>query len=306
MQSKKLSGGAPAVRPPSRFPHRGMRSPGAKAWFGILPFLLFAVAFMLLPAGNILVGSFQDGKGNFTLKNILNLARPNIVRSYMVTVQISLATAAAGCLFGFLMAWAVIKGGLPKWVRAFLTTFSGVASNFAGVPLAFAFISTLGRMGLVTAIIQLVFGISLYDAGFSLYSFWGLCLTYLYFQLPLMVLIIEPSIDGMKREWREASENLGASNLQYWRYVALPVLLPSLLASFILLFGNAFGAYATAYALTGGLLNLVPILIGAQIRGDVLHDPNLGYALALGMVIIMLVCIMAYSALQKRASRWVA
>ncbi|HEY9594897.1 MAG TPA: ABC transporter permease subunit, partial [Spirochaetia bacterium] len=185
-----------------------------------------------------------------------------------------------------------------------VTTFSGVASNFAGVPLAFAFIATLGRVGLITVLLKTVFGISLYDAGFNLYSFWGLALTYLYFQVPLMVLVMTPALDGMKKEWREASDTLGASAGRYWRTVALPVLAPSLLSSVILLFGNAFGAYATAYALTGGLLNLIPIQIGAQMRGDVLNDPNLGYALALGMVVIMLLCIFGYTALQKRASRW--
>jgi putative spermidine/putrescine transport system permease protein len=179
-----------------------------------------------------------------------------------------------------------------------------VASNFAGVPLAFAFISTLGRVGLVTVLLKEAFGISLYDAGFNLYSFWGLSLAYLYFQLPLMILIITPALDGLRREWREACENLGASPLQYWRHVALPILAPSLLSSVILLFGNAFGAYATAYALTGGFINLVPIQIGAQIRGDVLHDPNLGYALALGMVVIMTLSILGYTRLQKRASRF--
>jgi putative spermidine/putrescine transport system permease protein len=185
-----------------------------------------------------------------------------------------------------------------------MSTFSGVASNFAGVPLAFAFISTLGRMGLVTVFLRTVLGIDLYASGFNLYSFWGLALTYIYFQIPLMVLIIQPALDNMKKEWREASENLGASPLQYWLHIGIPVLLPSLLASFILLFGNAFGAYATAFSLTGGLINIVPILIGAQIRGDVLHDPNLGYALALGMVFIMTLAILAYSWLQKIASRW--
>ena len=197
-------------------------------------------------------------------------------------------------------------GGLPKTVRSLVTTFSGVASNFAGVPLAFAFIATMGRVGLITTLLKTLFGITLYDVGFNLYSFWGLVLAYLYFQLPLMVLIITPALDGMSREWREACENLGASRMQYWRHVALPILMPSLLSSVILLFGNAFGAYATAYALTGGFLNLVPIQIGAQMRGDVLHDPNLGYALALGMVVIMTLCILGYTALQKRASRWLA
>lgn len=210
-----------------------------------------------------------------------------------LSIRISLVTALGGGLFGFLLAYAAVLGGLPRFVRSSLMTFSGVASNFAGVPLAFAFIATLGRTGMITALFKLL-GVNIYDKGFSLYSFWGLSLTYMYFQFPLMVLIMAPALDGLKREWREASENLGASNWQYWRYVALPVFLPSLLGTMILLFGNAFGAYATAFALTGGLVNLVTITIGSQITGDVLHNQGLGYALALGMVIIMAVSIAAY------------
>ncbi len=259
---------------------------------------------MLLPAGTLLVGSFLDAQGSFSLANIAHLFRPSILRSYLLTIEVSVVTAVGGGAFGFLLAYAVTLGGLPRGVRAFLTTFSGVASNFAGVPLAFAFIATLGRVGLVTVVLKTVFGISIYDGGFNLYSFWGLSFTYMYFQLPLMVLVITPALDGVRREWREACENLGASRLQYWRHVALPILMPSLLAAVILLFGNAFGAYATAYALTGGMLDLIPILIGAQIRGDVLHDPNLGYALALGMVVIMTLSILGSNALQKRSARW--
>ena len=275
-----------------------------RAWFGIVPFALFALAFMILPAGSLLVGSFQDAEGAFTLANIAHLARPDILKCYLVTIEVSAVTAIVGGLFGLLLAFSVTLGGLPRGFRSGLLTFSGVASNFAGVPLAFAFIATMGRVGMVTVVLKTVFGVNLYEHGFNLYSFWGLCLTYLYFQLPLMVLIITPALDGMKKEWREASESLGASRTQYWIHIGLPILAPPLLSCMILLFGNAFGAYATAYALTGGMVHLVPILIGAQIQGDVLHDPNLGYALAFGMVIVMTACILAYTALQKRASRW--
>lgn len=274
------------------------------AWLGVLPFFLFAVAFMFWPAARLFAGAFQAPDGSFTLANIAGLFQPFILDAYWLTIRVSLVTALGGGLFGFLLAYAVILGGLPPALRNFVMTFSGVASNFAGIPLAFAFIATLGRVGLLTVLLRSL-GIDLYRMGFNLYSFWGLSLTYLYFQLPLMVLIIAPALDGLKREWREAADNLGASTWQYWRMIALPILLPSLLATMILLFGNAFGAYATAYGLTGGSLNLVPILIGAQIRGDVLHNPGLGYALALGMVVVMALSITLYSILQNRTSRWI-
>ncbi len=253
---------------------------------------------------SIFVGSFQDKAGNFTFANIVGLFTPSILNSYLLSIQISLVTAIGGALFGFLLAYSVTIGGLPRWIRPLFMTFSGVASNFAGVPLAFAFITTIGRVGFVTVLLKDVFGINLYEMGFNLYGFWGLSLVYMYFQFPLMVLIMTPALDGLKREWREASENLGGTTYHYWRMIALPILMPSIISTTVLLFGNAFGAYATAYALTGGFLNLVTITIGAQIRGDVLHNQNLGYALALGMVVIMAVSVAIYSILQNRSARW--
>lgn len=273
-------------------------------WAGVAPFLLFAVALLILPSMSLFVGSFQDSNGALTLNNLRNLFQPNILDAYWLSIRVSAVTAIGGGLFGFLLAYAITLGHAPAWVRTILTTFSGVASNFAGVPLAFAFVSTLGRTGFVTVLLADWFGLNLYRTGFNLYSFAGLTLTYMYFQFPLMVLMMTPALEGLKREWREAADNLGATNAQYWRLIGLPILMPSMLGAMILLFGNAFGAYATALALTGGRLNLVTILIGAQIRGDVLHDPNLGYALALGMVIIMALSIALYSVLQRRAERW--
>jgi len=277
-----------------------------KKWLGVLPFFLFAILFLVLPSLRLIVGSFTNDEGRFTFVNILQLFQEkSILDAYWLSIRISAATALGGGIFGFLLAYSVTVGGLPKPLRSALITFSGVASNFAGVPLAFAFIATLGRTGFVTALVENLFGVNLYkQTNFDLYSFLGLSLTYMYFQFPLMVLIMAPALDGLKREWREAAENLGASTTQYWLRVAFPVLLPSILGSMILLFGNAFGAYATAYALTGGRLGIITIQIGAQIRGDVLHNPGLGYAMAMGMVVIMAVSLVGYSWLQRKTERW--
>jgi putative spermidine/putrescine transport system permease protein len=272
-------------------------------WLGVLPFFIFSGLFLIGPTVILAYRSLEGPDGGLTLDNYGQLTTDAVMRAYGVSIRVSLTTALIGGLFGFLMAWAVSLGGLPKGVRSWLSTFSGVASNFAGVPLAAAFIFTLGRIGLVTAAFELL-GIDLYDSGFTLYSFWGLTLVYLYFQIPLMVLVILPALDGLKKDWREAAENLGSTPGQYWRHVALPVLLPSILGTMILLFGNSFGAHATAYALTGGLLPLATLLIGQQISGDVLHNPGLGYAVAMGMVLIMAVSIGVYSLLQRRSERW--
>lgn len=288
--------GAPSARPVRRRPNL--------AWLGIAPFLIFAAAFLLIPTTYLIVGSFLDSSGHVTVKNYADLTQQVPINAYLTSIEISFVTALAGGVIGFLMAYAVISGGLPRPLRSGLMTFSGVASNFAGVPLALAFTFTLGRVGLLTVFLNKILGVDIYGHGFSLYTKLGLEVVYFYFQLPLMILIIAPAIDGLKKEWREASENMGASSAQFWRYVALPVLMPSLLGAMILLFGNAFGAQATAFQLTGGFINLVPILIGNQLTGDVLHNVGLGYALAMGMVAILGVTLIAYSFLQRRSEQW--
>ncbi|MFC0398120.1 ABC transporter permease [Paraburkholderia rhizosphaerae] len=272
-------------------------------WIGVLPFFVFALLFLIVPTAFLMIGAFQDADGRFTLANFGGLFQQGVLDAYWISFKVSAASAAGGALFGSLLAWAAVQGRLPGWIRPTLMTFSGVASNFAGVPLAFAFICTLGRVGLVTMLLKQYAGINLYATGFSILSFWGLTLTYLYFQIPLMVLIVTPALDGLKREWREACDCLGGTAYQYWRYVALPVLWPAVLGATLLLFANSFGAVATAYALTGSSLNIVTILLFAQIRGDVMHNPNLGYALAFGMIVVTGLSNGGYIWLRSRAER---
>ena len=283
-------------------PAPGRRMPWA--WLGIVPFLLFALLFIGLPASFLVVGSLVVPDGGLGLDNYAGLTGPCCAQAFVNSIQLSLISAALGAVFGFLLAAAVILGGLPPILRSALMTFSGVASNFAGIPLALAFVFTLGQLGLVTKVIDELFGFRIQSTGFSLYSLSGLSLVYLYFQFPLMVLVIAPAIDGLRREWREAAENLGATPRQYWTKVALPILTPSIMGAAILLFGNSFGAQATAFQLSGGTIPLATLVISSQMQGDVLFNPGLGYAVAMGMVLIMGVCIAAYSLLQRRSERW--
>jgi putative spermidine/putrescine transport system permease protein len=285
-------------------PRRALLPPSIVNWLGVLPFFVFAALFLVLPTIQIVLGAFRTVDGGLTFSNLVGLTAPHILDALWLSMKISLLTAFLGCLLGLLLAIAVTRGGLPAWIRDASLTFSGVASNFAGVPLAFAFIATLGRLGILTVILRDVFSVNLAAVGFNLISFTGLTLAYLYFQIPLMLLIITPALDGLKREWREAAESLGAEGFEYWRRVALPVLWPSLLGTFALLFANAFGAVATAMALTGSSLSIVPILLFAQIRGDVLQNPHLGYAIAFAMIAITGIANLIYIVLRSRAERW--
>ncbi|MER8748894.1 ABC transporter permease subunit [Mesorhizobium sp. M1050] len=281
---------------------RSMRLP--TQWLGVAPFFIFAIMFLILPTLYLMLGAFQNEAGEFTFENIAALAQPSIVAAYWISIKVSLASSLIGAFAGLAIAIAIVRGGLPEWIRSATLTFSGVASNFAGVPLAFAFLATLGRLGLATVILNTLFGLNIYAHGFNILSFWGLTLTYVYFQIPLMVVIIVPAIDGLKKEWGEAAATLGATMAQYWRMVVIPVIWPSFLGTVILLFANAFGAIATAYALTGSSLNIVPILLYAQIRGDVLHNAHLGYAIAFGMIFITGLANVFYIWFRTRSERW--
>jgi putative spermidine/putrescine transport system permease protein len=274
------------------------------AWLGTLPFFLFALMFLGAPIATIINGSLRDADGALTLQFLRDLARPNIVESFRLSAQLSLVTALAGAVLGSLLAYAITWGGLPRWVRSVVITLSSVAANAGGVPLAFAFITLLGRTGALPKFLRAALGFDFYGAGFTVYSLSGLMIAYVYFQFPLMALIMVPAFDGLKREWREAAENLGGTTWDFWRHIGLPILLPTLLGATVLLFGNAFGAYATAEALTGSKVDIVTRIISVQIRGNVLYNPGLSYALALGMVVVLAFTVALYIALQRRTARW--
>ena len=262
--------------------HRFLPLAESAIWFA--PFLAFSLAFLVLPAAGLVAGS-TEGLHGPTLRYLAQLLQPQYLMAYESSIELSAVTAVLGGIVGVLLSWAVVAGRIPRLFRSTLLTFSGVASNFAGVPLAFAFTSTLGPVGMVTLLLAR-FGLNLYRDGFTLFGFAGLVLTYLYFQIPLMVLLITPALEHATR-WSEAAANLGASTAAYWWHVGLPILRLPLLGAMLLLFGSGFGAYATAYALTSGMINLVPILIGQEMSGNVVYSPALGDALAVGMIVVM-------------------
>lgn len=269
------------------------------AWLGLVPFFLFALAFELLPI-LILVKSSLGGDGNLTLSNFSRALTPTILSAFANSLQLSFNTAFFGTVFGTAVAYAILTTPSTT-MRNVMTALANVTANFGGAPLAFAFIITLGSAGTVTLLLQAV-GIDLYPE-FRIYSTAGLTIAYIYFQLPLFILLIIPALLGLRREWREAATSLGASTAQYWIRVALPYLAPSLLGSFLLLFANAFGAYATAWTLTGHDVNLVTVQIAALVRGEVQLDPSRADAIALLSLGVMAVCVAGYQWLNSRIQR---
>ncbi|MBI5088511.1 MAG: ABC transporter permease subunit [Actinobacteria bacterium] len=274
------------------------------AWLGLVPFFLFLFIFLLLPTYGVVRKAFIAADHTYTWSGITD-AITDERAAFSQSLRLSFVSAALGVVFGTMLAYAAATAQRPKWLRSLVSAFSGVAANMGGIVLAFAFITLLGRQGLGTKLLTNA-GWNPYDSSwFDLTGFWGISTVYLYFQVPLMVLVTLPAIDGLKPSWREASANLGGSTWTYWRRVGLPVLAPSMLGGFLLLFANAFSAFATAYAINTQS-NLVPVKISFYLQGDVSGRSPMPFALATWMIVIMAVSMGSYLLLRKRAERWQA
>src|ERR1700722_6511479 len=288
---------------PRGLPRSVIRS--ATRLLGIVPFGAYVVLGLLLPTVAIAVGAFQNSDtGAFTFSNIDVASHGIYLTGFTTSIELSVLSAILPGIAGFLIAYAIFTAKRGAVLRRVAITASGVFANFGGVPLAFLFIASLGTTGVVTAWLNDL-GVNIYAGKFSLFTLTGVLLAYMYFQIPLMVLIILPALEGLRPAWREAAHNLGASSWHYWRYVGGPVLFPSFLGCVMLLFGSAFPAYATANALTAGALPLTSIQIGSFLNGNVIAgQENVGKALGLGMVLIIAVVMIVYTLLQRRAARW--
>ena len=278
-----------------------------RALLGLIPFAAYMLVFLGGPLFFVVSGALSDPDGRPTLANVAAaLTEPQYRVAFASSIWLSVGTAVVGAVFGTFLAQAVLTSRPGSPLRRLASTASGVLAYFGGVPLAFAFVAALGQTGLATLWLRGL-GVDLYAAGFRIDSLTGLALTYVYFQVPLMVILVTPALEGLLPHWREAAENLGASAWGYWRHVALPVLAPAVGGATLVLFGNAFAAYATALALTSGSIPLVPTAIANALSGNVIAGrQNVGLALGLSMVVVIAVVIVGYLLLQRRAARWSA
>lgn len=267
-----------------------------------LPYVAFLAIFLAWPGLYIFRSAFV--KGTAERSPMIEAVTGQFRGSFVFSLQLSFVSAFIGSLIGALVAIAVVRLDTVRGLRSTVVGYSAVAANMGGIPLAFAFLAAFGMQGLATRLLREI-NIDIIGWGFRISDFWGIVLVYLYFQIPLMTLVLVPALDGLRRTWAEAAQSLGASSLQYWRLVALPILAPALLGGLLLLVANAFAAYATAFALSSGSSRLVPVQIRFFLQGDTITGKtNLGYALAAWMVIITGLLVTGFQLLMRRAERW--
>lgn len=256
----------------------------------LLPFALFFGLFQIAPMLWVFFNSFLVD-GDWSLEHYQEIFDSAFfLQSFGNSLSISLYSSVAGILISTVAAASLHR--VDCFLREWMVAFTNMTSNFSGVPLAFAFIIILGFNGAITLILR-QWGVI---DGFNLYSHTGLTIIYIYFQIPLALLLLYPAFDAIDDDWKDAAALLGASTFNYWRLVVLPILSPAILGTFIILVANSMGAYASAYALTTGNYNLVTIRIASLVSGDLYLEPNLAAALS--------VLLMSLMALVTAVNQW--
>lgn len=262
----------------------------------LLPFLVVALLYEIIPLLMIVVNSFlpEGGGAGFTLEHYATIfSKPLYQKAILNSITISLVSSAFGIVIAFLGGMAARRAGKgSRLYNAYLTVLN-MTSNFAGVPLAFAYMILLGNSGIVKQWIPAM-------QSFDLYTSTGLNMIYVYFQIPLATLLMIPAFDGIRQEWQEASTLMGCSAAGFWTRIGAPVLLPSILGTVSVLFANALAAYATAYALLMNNFALLPINVSGMFVGDVTQRKEMGGALSVVMMILMVIAMGANNAIVNR------
>jgi len=293
---------APAIAVPARTVRRSGTS---AAWLGLVPFAAYVLLFLAVPTILAVGSGFFTDDGAFTWTNVTALADPVVLNTFANSAGLSLLTAIVGAVAGALVCYALLGMNPQGAVRSSVDAAAGVLAQFGGVMLAFAFIATVGAQGVMTLLLQDVFGMNIYEDGMWLYEVPGLIMPYIYFQVPLMVITFMPALAALKPQWTEANLTLGGTRASFWLRIGIPVLAPSFLASLLLLFANAFSSYATAAALASQGSQIVPLQIRAALTSEtVLGRENLAGALALGMIVVVGIVMALYSLVQRRAAMW--
>jgi putative spermidine/putrescine transport system permease protein len=274
------------------------------ALLGTVPFFAYVGIFLIIPTLVVVIGAFTGDDG-FTVANVRALTDGYILDAFGRSIVLSAVSALVGAVLGGLLAYALVTARPGGLLRRVVTSAAGVLAQFGGVTLAFAFLATIGISGFLTEWLQNHLDVDIFAGGVWLFELPGLILVYTYFQIPLMVIVFLPALDGIRPQWREAAESLGGTTWQYWSRVAGPLLAPAFLGSTLLLFANSFSAYATAAALVSQGSPIIPLQIrGALTSEVVLGQQNLGKAMALGMIVVVAVVMGLYALLERRTAKW--
>ena len=275
-------------------------------YIGLIPFLAYTSIFLLYPTWSVITGAFKNPSGFFDTSKISEiLESPAAKNAFLNSLGISFKTSISGSILGALFAWALVTGKRNGFFYKVSIALSSVLAQFGGVMLTFAFLATFGFNGLATTFFARLSPNSFLAQPTWLYGINGLTVVYTFFQIPLMVLVFLPTLENLRPQWRETSNSLGGSTVEFWLRIGIPILTPSFVGAMLLLFVNSFSAYATAATLVNLSDLLTTLQIAASLSSEVGEaNPQTAKALSLAMVLVVILSMSLYALIRRKVSRW--
>lgn len=255
----------------------------------LAPLFIVLILFLFVPFLSVIKESFYDSSGNISFINYKNIFQKAYIEALKNSLLLSISTSLFGVIFGTIISFYISK--TRKNIRNWLISITSLPLTFSGLIIAYSFIITLGSSGTITLILQKIFGIKPLEFSSYLYTWKGLSIAYLYFQIPRMIITMISAWSNLDWSLIEAAESLGAGIFTIIKRIIIPVLWPSILAGSVLLFAVSMGAFGTALALTGVSVNILPLTIYTQVS-DISY--NLPQADALSILLTFVTTFSIY------------
>ncbi|MGA2030799.1 MAG: sulfate ABC transporter permease subunit CysT [Thermoguttaceae bacterium] len=251
-----------------------LKKPSVLPGFGLtLGFtLLYLCLLVLIPLAALVVKSGTMGWGKFWQ----TVTEPDVLASYRLTFGASFLAAAINAVFGFSVAWVLVRYSFPgkRLIDAIVDLPFALPTAVSGIALSsmYAANGCIGRW--------------LYPLGIEVsYTRLGVGLALTFIGLPFVVRTLQPALEDLDPEIEEAAASLGAGRLQTFCRVILPSVLPALLTGFALALARALGEYGSVVFISAnipGQTQIAPMLIVAK-----LDQFDYAGATAIGVVMLM-------------------
>lgn len=250
-----------------------------------VPYYVWAAVFIVVPLLMIAYSAFTDGDGNFTLENVIQIGKywPVMLRSVLYALIATVCCLLIGYLLAYFMARQsdrvkfilMILLMLPMWINFVLRTQAmqdllDLLQNWlrdAGIPLQVSNNPFAVVLGLI------------------------------YNYLPFMVLPIYTSLEKLDHRVIEAAEDLGANRFNVFRKVILPLTMPGVGSGIIMVFVPTISTFVISEKLGGAKHNLIGNVIQEQFLQ--VYNPNVGAAISLVMLVLILFILIIFSALDE-------
>jgi len=222
------------------------------------------------------------------------ITEPRVMASYRLTFGASFIGAAINVVFGFVVAWCLVRYRFPgrKLIDALVDLPFALPTAVSGIALTAIYAKNgwLGQylepLGIKAAFSQL-----------------GVTIAMTFIGLPFVVRTVQPALEELDGESEEAAASLGATRLQTFLRVILPTVLPAIITGFALAFARALGEYGSVVFISGNMpmkTEITSLLIITKLEQ---YDYAGATAIAVAMLLASFVILLSINVLQWWVSR---